>query len=672
MPRKFHLGHFIKLRHVEKAVSLLSLQISQKSPLYNNLDFTLYRNDNIAQINSQVYYEQYIKRDSMYYYNQLFYAQSYYSVQRAYKTREYHFLSLHAAIVYYALGFYFRELMDKRMAQEQERFHGLPVHVYYGGKLVYEEPKNSNIFYYEDYKDFLLHKEKLTDPEYDKIAFAVSLDIKSFFYTIDHRLLIGIIDKTSTPAVKQALNFDEQTKSAIGHLLNYLQGGTCGLPVANQNLISSYLSSIYLSVFDKYVIDHYINGGDCKYIRYVDDFYLIFKTDIETNIKTIRKRIYDIENDFAAFLMSNLKLEISTGKSERYEIRDIQSQIDFLQSSSLDSPFDQEFDLEGLFEHSVLKLDTAGQSVPDIFQQCVAIIENLSQQTEQLAQLSIPVKESAYLNHILILKSCLAYSKSAQAIEMIESSEIFKDLDSIDYLLIKPKVMFHLMTVTQSGRQNLFEFIINCLKSPQSLLPKLTIADKFLHQIIFLISEAKGSKKLALQAEFDQFKNEIMVILSSIVSQQPDHVYLNLLISAFCAQSTVGNEFLYNPSFLNEDYNIPLGQQIKLRRLSEATGNYSVSFNHLLNEFQNLFELVYFNSQQQKAKDIMMKMQEERYSNAEIAFVSDFFERRNQNSISHTNTHDIGLWNVTLLEYDHYKTQLMPIITKVYQALNYQ
>jgi len=379
-----------------------------------------------------------------------------------------------------------------------------------------------------------------------------------------------------------------------------------------------------------------------------------------------------MENDFAAFLMSNLKLEISTGKSERYEIRDVESQIDFLKSSSLDSPFDQEFDLEGLYEESILRLDTAGKSVPVIFQQCIAIIEDLKRQTDRLPQLSIPVKESAYLNHILILKSCLAYSKSLQAIEMMEMSGIFKDLDSIDYLLIKPKVMFHLMTVTQTGRKNLFEFILQSLKAAESLLPKLTLTDKFLHQIMFLISETKEAQKAALEAEFELYKQELTAILSGIFLQQSSHIYLNLLISAFSAQATAIARSLYLPSFLNEDYNIPLGQQIKLRRLSEVMGNYSVGFNHLLNEFQNLFELVYFNSQQQTAKDIMMKMQDEKYANTEIEFVLDFFERRNQNSISHTNTHDIGLWNVTEAEYMHYKRQLRPILSKVYQTLNYQ
>ncbi|WP_374163830.1 hypothetical protein [Arcticibacter sp. MXS-1] len=673
MPRQFHLGHFIKLHHVQKALTLLTLQIEQKSPLYNNLDFTIYRKSGVDKIAPETYYEQFILRDTLYYFEHLFYVETYHGIQRAYKTREYHFLSLHAAIIYYAIGFYIRELMDKRMRQEQERLHRLPVHVYYGGSLHYDTPESSNIFYYEDYKEFLVYKEKLTMPEEGKVTFAVSLDIKSFFYTIDHKILLDIIDKTSPVAVKQALHFDEQTKLAIGYLLNYFQGSGCGLPVANQNLISNFLSNLYLSVFDKYVIDHYIYHGDTQYIRYVDDFYLIFRTTVDEDIRTVRKRFYDIENDFSAFLMANLNLEISTGKSERYEIRDVESQIEFLKASSLESPFDQEFDLEDMYENSLLKLDIAGKPVPDIFQQCIAIIEGLKRQTNQLAQLNLSISESAYLNHILILKSCLSYSKSRDAIEMMEQSGIFDELKAIDYLLIKPKVMFHLMTVSQPGRENLFNFIIDNLNTPGSLLPKLTITDKFLHQIIFLISEAKPADKSKLQTEFERYKQNLIGILSILQTQNPHYAYLDLIVEAFSEhERDLRFSPMYKTDFLNKDLCIPLGQQIKLRRLSEVAGSYSVSFNHLLNEFQNVFEIVYFNSEQKAAKDIMMKMQDEKYSTAEIEFVSNFFERRNQNSISHTNTHDIGLWNVTQMEYADYKNRLIPIIDKLYQTLRLQ
>jgi len=361
MPRKFHFGHFIQERHIEKSMCLLKYQLSQQSPLYNNLDYTIYRNDDIDNIDPSTYYSEYIKRDSMYYFEDLFYAKKYFSVQRAYKIREYHFLSLHAQIVYYAFGFYVRELLDKRIIHEQELYQGKNINVYYGGKLNFDQPENSKIFYYEDYKEFLKHKEQLTNPEDGKHTFAISLDIKSFFYTIDHKILIDIIDKACTPVLKQSLNFDEETKNAILTFLNYFQGSQLGLPVANQNIISSFLSSIYFSKFDQYIVDNYLNSPKYNYIRYVDDFYLIFKEDSDVNIKHIRKSIYNIENDFAEFLMNELQLSISTSKSERYEIKDIESQISFLKNSNIDSPFDQEFDFEDLYKDSVMSLDIQGK-----------------------------------------------------------------------------------------------------------------------------------------------------------------------------------------------------------------------------------------------------------------------------------------------------------------------
>jgi hypothetical protein len=608
MPRKFHLGHFILERHIEKSICLLKYQLLQQSPLYNNLDYTIYRNEDIDNIDPSRYYNEYIKRDSMYYFEDLFYAKKYFRVQRAYKIREYHFLSLHAQIIYYAFGFYIRELLDKRVAHEQELYQGKNINVYYGGKLNFDQPKNSKIFYYEDYKNFLMHKEQLTNPEDDKHTFAISLDIKSFFYTINHKILLDIIDKSCTPVLKQSLNFDEETKSAILTFLNYFQGLQFGLPVANQNIISSFLSSIYFSSFDQYIIDNYLNTTKYNYIRYVDDFYLIFKEDSGVNTKDIRKSIYDIENDFAAFLINELELSISTSKSERYEIKDVESQINFLKSSSLDSPFDQEFDFEDLYKDSVMSLDIQGKKVSDIFQECIAIIEKLKAKTSKLSQLDLDIKESAYLNHILILKSCLAFTRSPDAIEMVKTSRIFEDLDSIDYLLIKPKVFFHLITVTKENRVSLFQFIILNLQTFESLLQKLTLVDKFVHQMIFMVSEAKGVEKASLITEYNDYKIQLINRLIEIKIVFKANSYLDLILNSLIPNH-IKIEFtkIYNTGFLNLDTSISLAQQIKLRRLNEIGHNYSVCFNHLLNEFQNLFELTYFDSTQQTAKEITKK-----------------------------------------------------------------
>ena len=672
MAREFHLGHFLKQYHFEKAVLLLKEQLKQTSPLYNNLDFSLYRQSEIDTIVVSEFYNEYIKRDSLYYFENKFYSKKYYGVQRAYKTREFHYLSLSSLIAYYALGMYVRELLDKKIGLVTEIYKSKNIDVFYGGKLNFENPIASKIFYYEDYKEFIGLKESLTKPVDGKVKYAISLDIKSFFYTIDHKILFDLIDSNCTPTLKQSLNFNELTKESIVTLLRFFQHNNLGLPVSNQNIISSFLSSIYFSRFDQYVADKYLHDSNFSYIRYVDDFYLIFEEDSSTSLEDIRQKIYDIENDFSEYLINKLNLSVSSSKCDRFCISNEESQLEFLNASSLDSPFDLEFDLEDLYKDSILSIEIQDKKIPEILDECIYIIQKLKNQSTELPQLSIDTKESAYLNYILILKACLAYSKSEEAIRKIEESKIFENIQALDFILIKPKVFFHLMTLTETGRNSLFHFIKSNLETNKSITQKLTILDKFFHQITFLISENKNETKANLQAEFIDYKNEILPILKIIKEKDIyDLEYLNLIISSLDPSHSLSTfNPVYNPSFLNLNDSIPLTQQIKLRKLNELLLNYNVCFNHLLNEFQSLFERAYFSGVSKTALAITRKMAEENYSIDEIQLVSNFFERRNQNSISHTNENDIGVWGVNLAEYTEYKIYILPILAKLNVSLN--
>ncbi len=228
------------------------------------------------------------------------------------------------------------------------------------------------------------------------------------------------------------------------------------------------------------------------------------------------------------------------------------------------------------------------------------------------------------------------------------------------------------MTITQEGRNSLFQFIKLNLGTNKSITQKLTILDKFFHQITFLISEAKNETKANLITEFTEYKNEIHLILLQIKNEDPyDLEYLNLIIHSLDSNHKLSSfNPVYNTSFLNSNDSIPLTQQIKLRKLNELLLNYNVCFNHLLNEFQSLFERAYFSGVSKTALAITRKMAEENYTVDEIQLISNFFERRNQNSISHTNENDIGVWGVNSIEYIEYKSNVLPILTKINVSLN--
>ena len=71
MARIFNIGYYINEKHISKAVELLNYQLEQRSPLYNITDFTIYKNEQNVIIPSE-FYENYVKRDSFYYFENKF------------------------------------------------------------------------------------------------------------------------------------------------------------------------------------------------------------------------------------------------------------------------------------------------------------------------------------------------------------------------------------------------------------------------------------------------------------------------------------------------------------------------------------------------------------------------------------------------------------------------
>lgn len=665
MAQIFNLGYYIKEKHIKMALDLLELQLKQDSPLYNTVDFTIYRNNETA-VDVESFYEEFVKRDSFYYFNDAFQIISYYGVQRAYKIREFHYFTWDMLILYYAVGFYIRDLLDKYIINFQSIFSKKPINVFYGGNLNIEDPKKSKIFYYEDYKEFLHLKETLTKPEEGKIKYAISLDIKSFFYTIDHKILLEIVDRKAYSTTKKSLHFNEFTKEAIEFFFKYLVRGSKGIPVSGQNIISSFLSSIYFTDFDEFIVDNFLNTGKFHYIRYADDFYLIFSEDANKPISEIRQEIYDIENEIADFLIKHLKLSVSSSKSDRFRISDIDSHLDFLNATGFESPFEQEFDYEELYEDSILSLQIKDKPAPEIFNECIDILKELKLQSEKLPQFEIDAKKSSYLNFILIHKGCLSYSKSEVAKETVRESGIFSDFNNIDFILIKIKVLLHLITIDKEYRKAFFDFLVESLQIKKSLTQKITIVDRFIHQLQFLISELKGAEKEKLVIEYEGYIERFIEIIEPMLADSSNK-YIPLLFKALKNDyHLIEFDKIYDSEFLSQSNCIPLVQQIKQRNINEKIGFYNVCFNHLLNEFQNLFEMIILDGKQKTAKDIRDKMAEDGFTTSEIKFITEFFDRRNQNSISHTNEQEIGFWGVGQTEYEEYKLNVLPIIRKVY------
>lgn len=167
-----------------------------------------------------------------------------------------------------------------------------------------------------------------------KTCWILKCDIRKFFASIDHEILLSILDEyipdkdimellmeivgsfhTPTPICHPRENED----TAIGRLDSprMLRGGNdnCGVGLPLGNLTSQLFANIYLNHFDQWVKHHL--KAKC-YIRYADDFVFLSRD---------KKWLERITSDIQHFLQVNLRLSLHPHK---IFLKTIASGIDFL------------------------------------------------------------------------------------------------------------------------------------------------------------------------------------------------------------------------------------------------------------------------------------------------------------------------------------------------------
>lgn len=132
------------------------------------------------------------------------------------------------------------------------------------------------------------------------LSYVLKADIKHYFETIDHEILLSTIEKKIKD--KKLLQLIKTTLSNYG-------GGQLqkGMPLGN--LMSQFLANVYLNDLD-YFVKHGLKAK--YYLRYVDDFVILHK-DKET-LKVYKDKISNY--------LKNLKLELHPTKSKIIPLRD--------------------------------------------------------------------------------------------------------------------------------------------------------------------------------------------------------------------------------------------------------------------------------------------------------------------------------------------------------------
>ena len=131
--------------------------------------------------------------------------------------------------------------------------------------------------------------------ELGKNRYVVKLDVRSYFTSIDHSILYGMINAALTDSSLNSL-----LASLLGSHPEYRRVGK-GIPLGN--LTSQLFANYYLHAVDRLGLEH---SAEVFYVRYMDDIVLAGRS---------KKAVLDLKDDIVTFAKDHLLLTIPIQKT---------------------------------------------------------------------------------------------------------------------------------------------------------------------------------------------------------------------------------------------------------------------------------------------------------------------------------------------------------------------
>ncbi|WP_415837335.1 hypothetical protein, partial [Pontibacter korlensis] len=255
--KKLQFGYFIDYELWLEAKRLLDFQISNKKTnrYYNTLNFFYFESiqSKTKQVATKTYFKEKVQNNFFYALEKEFFFYKYTLPKDGIGLRRYFFFGYPMQVFYYAVGIYLLKVSQQFLADYSRKNH----HCFYGGNLTFEKDKlhvnPTSTTYYSSYKKF---KEKL-DQEIKKNAnrSVIKVDIQNYFDNISmHKLLTEMLERVKF-SDKQLYNFDKSTVDLIDFYFRFLNEDRDCLPQSDNNVISSFIGYLYLTLGDLYIED---------------------------------------------------------------------------------------------------------------------------------------------------------------------------------------------------------------------------------------------------------------------------------------------------------------------------------------------------------------------------------------------------------------------------------
>lgn len=243
--------------------------------------------------------------------------------------------SLVSPVLYLVLQAIGKEISCKYVSQRHEN-----IEVYYAGNFDHMRPK-----YKQDYDDFF----KSLNASIEDYQYFIKTDLSNFFGNINVDKLIFQIDSVCNAS---AVNISQTQLQLYKELLLYAGQGR--FPLVENSVASSYLATIiYLDIIDqklyKFIADNIPDISEFKLVRYVDDLYILIKSD--KPVGHLHSAYNEIRNEYSSIL-KDYGLALNTKKCCIKPSRDINIE---LKKSLYDEKFNGEkHSIESLFNGSLL------------------------------------------------------------------------------------------------------------------------------------------------------------------------------------------------------------------------------------------------------------------------------------------------------------------------------
>lgn len=637
--KKLQAGYFMTFELWISAKKLLDYQISDKSKYktYNTLNF--YYFDKIKtltkRLGEKTYYKERINSNLFYALQREFYFHKYTVPKTGIGLRNYYFFSYPMQQLMYAFGLYFLRTTQQFLIDKKTE----KIKSFYGGDLKFNEGTNELVLnkdttlYYKHYNSFKMELVNATKDPAEKVF--LRLDIQNYFDNISISKLLDLIEINVKPGDLKIYNFDSSTKEQIEFYYRFLSNGTDNIPQSDNNVISNFISHLYLTFGDFIIVDA-INQLDSesrivvdfKIIRYVDDIYisLNFKPydifDLDYNEDSRNGFIYQLLNKIADEFYKQLNLRFN-GKAELFRIGisvERENLLDLIKKVSEDYP-EPESDKD--------------IAVTDKVNRLLGIIDDIKARDVSQIYKDLSRQESETLKDVYD-KAVLGLISTSENITRLETR--FVDFN-FDLLRVYPQPLIILLTFCPVAKARLDSYLLaktNLTTFDRGLLVVLLCQSGFSNQALY--NKLQANEQLRPIFDFMKFKK---------VVDNKNTGYYKVDIKKMAT-------LIKQVSFI---------EQIRQRIYSENQGHYSISLNHLLNEIQlACCTLEGRDIKKYKEPEVEAFLTSKGLDNPTKNKISNLFNRRNNNPVSHPGSDSRVAWAVEKIEYYEYKSHVAKTI----------